>query len=61
MGATTCYKITKGKAPIPYNKPPTKQCCLGQSSSPRLDINHLIGEINLLGERFDTVLEPFGL
>jgi hypothetical protein len=44
MGATTHSKITRGKAPTP-------------SSSPRLDINHLIGEINLPGERYDSVLQ----
>ena len=38
---------------------PTKQRWSGQSSSsPRTDVNHLIREINLPGERFDTVLEP---
>ena len=45
--------------PTPYDKPPTKQRWSGQSSSsPRTDVNHLIREINLPGERFDTVLEP---
>ncbi len=57
MGSTTCSKITRGKAPTPYDKPLTMQRHLGQSSSPRLDINHLIGEINLPGERFDSVLQ----
>ncbi len=57
MGATTRSKITRGKAPTPYNKPLTKQRPSGQSSSPRSDINHLIGEINLPGERFDSVLQ----
>jgi hypothetical protein len=58
MSATTCSKITKGKAPTPYDKPPTKQHRPGQSLSPRLVVNHLIGEINLPRERFDTNLEP---
>ena len=50
MGATTCSKITRGKAPTPYDKPLTMQRRSGQSSSPRTDLNHLIGEINLPGE-----------
>ena len=58
MGTTTRSKINKDKPPTLYDKPPTKQNCPGRFSSPRANINHLIGEINLPGERFDTVLEP---
>ncbi len=57
MGATTCSKITRGKAPTPYDNPPTMQRRSGQSSSPRSDTNHLIREINLPGERYDNVLQ----
>jgi hypothetical protein len=57
MGATTRSKITGGKAPSPYDKPLTMQRRSGQSSSPRSNINHLIGEINLPGERYDNVLQ----
>ncbi len=57
MGTMTRSKITRGKTPTPYNKPLTMQRRSRQSSSPRLDINHLIGEINLPGERFDSILQ----
>ena len=53
----TRSKITRGKAPSPYDKPLSMQCGSGQSSSPRSNINHHIGEINLPGERYDNVLQ----
>ena len=58
MSTTTHSKITKGKAPTPYNKPTITQRCSGWFSSPRMSVNHLIRVINLPGERFDTVFEP---
>jgi len=57
MGAMTRSKITRGKTLTPYNKPLTMQRHLRQSSSPRSDINHIIDEINLPGEHFDSVLQ----
>ena len=70
MGATTRSKITREKAPTPYDKPPTKQTQeTGQrslrprqnSGSPmESDTNSHIATINLNRDRFDNVLTVLG-
>ena len=70
MGATTRSKITREKAPTPYDKPPTKQTQeTGQrslrprrnSGSPmESNTNSHIAMINLNRDRFDNMLTVLG-